>query len=132
MADLKEYSEKIKFELSIDQVKDFLLSLGADPIVHGNMIIARTICHGGHSHKMYYYDNTHLFRCYTECSEIFDIYELLLKSRKAEGIEISLPQAVNFIADFYGYPPNESFLEEQGQLQDWKILNKYRNNFINL
>ena len=125
MADIKEYSEKIKFDLSIDQVKDLLLSLGADPVVHGNMIMARTICHGGHSHKMYYYENTHLFRCYTECSEIFDIFELIRKSRKMDGVEISLPQAVNFIADYYGYPPNEFSQEEQEQLQDWKILNKY-------
>lgn len=123
--EFKEYSENIKFDLSIEQVKDLLLSLGADPIVHGSMIMARTICHGGHSHKMYYYENTHLFRCYTECSDIFDIYELLIKTKKVEGGEMSLPAAVSFIANYYGYPPNEDFQEEQEQLQDWKILNKY-------
>jgi uncharacterized protein YxjI len=97
----KELSEKIKNDLSIDQVKDLLYSLGGNPIVKGEMIMAQTICHGGHSHKLYYYDNTKLFRCYTNCGDAFDIFDLVLKVKEVEGVKLVLPQAVNFIIDFY-------------------------------
>ena len=65
----KEFSEQIKNNLTIEQINDLLASLGGDPILKGNIIISRTICHNGESHKLYYYDNTKLFRCYTECSD---------------------------------------------------------------
>ena len=57
---------------------DLVAELGGGPRMgaDGAHFISRTICHGGNSWKLYYYDNTHLFRCFTECSpEIFDIYE---------------------------------------------------------
>ena len=98
----KEISEKIKNNLSIDQVKDLLYSLGGNPIVKGEMIMSQTICHAGHSHKLYYYNNTKLFRCYTNCGDAFDIFDLILKVKEVDGIKWVLPQAVNFIINFYG------------------------------
>ena len=47
MKNEKEFSENIKNNLSIEQIKDLLLSLGADPVVKNNLIMCRTICHGG-------------------------------------------------------------------------------------
>ena len=88
--DEKERLEQIKNNLSIDQVFDLLLSLGADPVLHEEMIICRTICHGGDSHKLYYYDNTKLFRCYTECSDTFDIFELIVKVQTQAGYNFAL------------------------------------------
>jgi hypothetical protein len=61
--DDKEQLEQIKNNLSIDQIFDLLISLGADPVLKDDIIMCRTICHGGDSHKLYYYDNTKLFRC---------------------------------------------------------------------
>lgn len=59
---------EIKNNLSLDEVENLLSYLGADPHKQNeNIIIARTICHCGNSHKLFYYDNTKLFRCYTEC-----------------------------------------------------------------
>ena len=119
----------IKNELTIDQVKDLLSSYGGNPIVKGNLIISQTICHGGHSHKLYYYDNTKLFKCYTDCLDTFDIYELIIKINKNNGIEYSLPQAVQFIINYYGILDVEDvFQEEQENFQDWKILNRYDKN----
>ena len=97
----KELSEKIKQGLSIEQVQDLLYSLGGNPIIKGEMIMAQTICHGGHSHKLYYYNNTKLFRCYTNCGDAFDIFDLVLKVKEADGVEWVLPQAVNFIINFF-------------------------------
>lgn len=127
--DNKEFSENIKNGLSIDQVKDLLYSLGGNPIMKDDMIMSQTICHGGHSHKLYYYNNTKLFRCYTNCGDAFDIFDLIIKVKAVDGVEISLPQAVNFIISFYGLAvsANDNF-ELQNELQDWKILNKYEQN----
>lgn len=123
--DLKEYSENIKMQLSLDNIFDLLMSLGADPIKQNGLLTARTICHGGHSHKLYYYENTHLFKCYTDCSDSFDIYQLIIKMQAIEGAEISLPQAINFIATYFNFPPREIILENQEILPDWKIFQQY-------
>ena len=121
----KEFSEKIKNDLSIDQVCDLLASLGGDPQIKGDLIISRTICHGGHSHKLYYYDNTKLFKCYTDCLDSFDIFELIIKINKLNNIDYSLPQAIRFITNYYGIVVETEISENQGNLQDWQILNKY-------
>lgn len=126
---MKEISEKIKNDLSIEQIKDLLETLRAEPEIHGNYIIARTVCHGGDRHKLYYYDNTKLFKCYTECNSSFDIYELIIKTKKVENIEISLIQAIKYIINFFNLPidlNNETSTEND--LSDWNILNKYIDN----
>ena len=84
---------------------------------------------GGHSHKLYYYDNTKLFRCYTECSSTFDIYDLIIKNKKNEGIEYSLYQAIQFIITFFNLTVlTENFIFNNEELNDWQILNKYEQN----
>ena len=101
----KELSEKIKQGLSIEQVQDLLYSLGGNPMIKGEMIMAQTICHGGHSHKLYYYNNTKLFRCYTNCGDAFDIFDLILKVKQVDGVVIKkvvtkklvkIPQVLEF------------------------------------
>ena len=121
----KEFSEKVKNDLSIDQVCDLLASLGGDPQIKDDLIISRTICHGGHSHKLYYYNNTKLFKCYTDCLDSFDIFELIIKINKLNNIDYSLPQAIRFITNYYGIVVETEISETQENLQDWQILNKY-------
>lgn len=44
--------------------------------------VYETCCHnkvGCGSHKLYYYPNTYLFKCYTECDEMFDIFDLIIR-----------------------------------------------------
>ena len=140
----KQYLEKIKNNLTIDQVYEFLTEMGGEPQLHDEMIVSRTICHNppGHgSFKLYYYNNTKLFRCFTECSEqgAFDIFQLTLKIKKLAGAVITywsknavevtrpweLPDAVHFVAFFFGLEEeNQNFFDERTELQDWQILNK--------
>ena len=138
----KKYLEDIKNNLTIDQIYDFLADAGGEPQMHGDMIISRTICHnppGQGSFKLYYYDNTKLFKCFTQCSDTFDIFELTLKIKKLAGEYIvywskeakqesrpwDLPDAIRFVASYYGIePPDENFSEKQIELQDWKIFSK--------
>ena len=121
--------DKIKTELSIDQVFDLVAELGGEPrmVADGNLFVSRTICHGGHSHKLYYYENTHLFKCFTECSpDIFDIYELVRKVKSQNSTEWELPQAIQFVANYYGiFAVANDFGKDQEKLNDWQILNNY-------
>ena len=140
----KQHLEKIKNNLTIDQVYEFLAEMGGEPQLHDEIIVSRTICHNppGHgSFKLYYYNNTKLFRCFTECSEqgAFDIFQLTLKIKRLTGAVITywskeavettrsweLPDAVHFVAMFFGLEEeNQNFSIERTELQDWQILNK--------
>ena len=137
----KEYLENIKNDLTLDQVYQLLIDLGGEPQIYNNSyIISRTICHnppGQGSFKLYYYDNTKLFRCYTECNDTFDIFQLILKVKHlaknvieywAKGGELKtrpwdLPDALHYILTYYGIEEeNENFSEEQLELPDNKYL----------
>lgn len=135
-----EYDKNlIKNSLSLEQMYSFLDDLGAAPQPQGTMILNKTICHCGNSHKLYYYDNTKLFRCYTDCGgEAFDIYELTRKVKSRENPKIrytkegkeytdewNLPEAIEFVAQYFGFSPIEKTIESNAILDDWKILNNY-------
>ena len=66
--------------------------------IYDNMIIFPTCCHNisGGSPKLYYYTDSTLFHCYTECNSSFDIFELICKIEKIRnGNEINLYTAVS-------------------------------------
>ena len=117
--DDKEKLEQIKEQLNIEQIFDLLMTLGADPVMKGDYIMCRTICHGGSSHKLYYYENTKLFRCYTECSDTFDIFQLVVKLNSTNGRDYPLPKAVNYICNYFNIEQeNKNFQKEDKGLQD--------------
>ena len=143
----KKYLEDIKNNLTINQIYDFLAEAGGEPQMHQDIIISRTICHnppGQGSHKLYYYNNTKLFKCYTECIEdSFDIFQLVLKIKNLadeqivywsrEGVQTTrpwdLPDAIRYVAIYYGIePPEEKFSEKRIELQDWHFLSKLEAN----
>jgi len=89
----------IKDGMSPEDVLNFLSSLG----VQGNWLdegklVFETACHnhiGEGSHKLYYYDNTKLFYCYTGCGR-FDIFQLLSKMNVIENNEeLSIEEAID-------------------------------------
>lgn len=136
-----EYDKNaIKNSLSLEQMYSFLDDLGAAPQPQGTMILNKTICHCGNSHKLYYYDNTKLFRCYTDCGgEAFDIYELTRKVKSRENPkerwtkegqsyldDWNLPEAIEYVAQYFGFSPVERLSDNQTSvLDDWKVLNNY-------
>lgn len=77
--------DKIKNELDTQDIVNIIQTF-YKPIPFeekGDILIFPTICHNKSieeaSMKLYYYDNTKLFHCYTECQSSFDIYELVKK-----------------------------------------------------
>lgn len=119
----------IKNELCLEDVYTLLEEWGGNPTPKGNMITCDTICHnlpGEGSHKLYYYDNTKLFKCYTGCGgDYFDIYELYAKVRFNQfDEEISTFKAIQSIAQRFGH----SSIQDDGfidQSSDWAIFKNH-------
>ena len=91
--------DEVKDLIEIDDVYNLLEFFSAEPDLCGDYIISRTICHNGigeGSKKLFYYNSTKLFVCYTHCDESFDIFGLVQKVRN-----VDLNTAVEFIADFF-------------------------------
>lgn len=79
--------------------------LGGKTVKTNNGFICDTICHNhpgeSHNKKLYFYSNSKLFRCYTECDSAFDIFELIIKAKAIQEEKIlEFPQAVNLAIDF--------------------------------
>lgn len=94
MIDFKELRE----QLTDDSIKDILGQFNVDPVLEDEeKIIFPTCCHNieGGSPKLWYYKDSKLFRCFTECNESFDIFDLLRRMYRLRGKEISLRQAVS-------------------------------------
>ena len=134
MPELYSYNkDEIKNSLTIEQIESLVNEMGGQSIREGSLLKCRTICHNGNSKKLYYYDNTKLFRCYTDCGETFDIYELVrkVKSREEPHLEKEdsqwqLPEAIDYVAQYFGFSPNQNVYDSNYQSQeDWKILNNY-------
>lgn len=124
--------DEIKNSLTVEQVSEVFMELGgAPPVMRNGMFMGETICHNppgvAMGHKLLYYDNTKLFRCYTECREAFDIYQLVQKTKKIQhNEEWSLPRAVTWVARYFGFQGEyEGF--EGDKIEDWKIMSHYKN-----
>lgn len=120
--------DEIKNTLTVDQIEDLLVELGAEPRMKNDHIECRTICHGGDSHKLYYWLNTKLFTCFTNCGDSFDLFELIIKVRAQQGEEWSLYNAMSFVINFFSIDFEEDFSERRSDLQDWEYFNKRSKN----
>lgn len=122
--------DEIKESLTIEQIYELVAEMGGEPQMKENYFVSRTICHnpaGQGSYKLYYYENTKLFKCYTDCGDYFDIFELVRKQMTIKNnSEWGLPKSISFVAKYFGFSAEEFNSEDENlQLQDWKILNNY-------
>ena len=120
---------EIKESLDIENIFDLLQEWGGDPIYTSFGLISSTICHnmpGEGSKKLYYYENSHLFKCYTSCDSTFDIFELAIKVANIQnGKTIDLNEAVRWIAARFGIAGTFSSESETLFIEDWKIFGNY-------
>lgn len=122
---------EIREMLELDQIFDIIHEFGGDPEYTNFGIISTTICHnkpGEGSKKLYFYENSGLFRCYTGCDSTFDIFELVQKVADIQwGKNYDLNDAVRWIAYRFGF--SGSYLEDENEkLEDWKIIDRYEKN----
>ena len=120
---------KIREALTTENVFDILQDFGADPSREVFGFVCATICHnppGEGSRKLYYYDNTGLFKCFTGCDEYFDIFQLVIKVAKIQwDKDFDLNDAVRWVAQKFGIAGDYEDGQEESQLEDWKILSNY-------
>lgn len=131
--------DEIKESLTIDQIEQFLADHGGDPVKRIGCLVSRTICHNlptdDASHKLYYYENTKLFKCYTECAETqgFDIFDLVRKIMKiTSGVDWSLYDAQLYVINYFSLDVVNDFQNDTDKISDFAIFDKYeRNNKAN-
>lgn len=120
--------KEVRESLTIDNIFELLQDLGGDPEFTNFGIVSATICHnppGEGSHKLWYYSNTDLFRCWTACGDAFDIFELVIKAKKIqENLDMDLNAAVVFVAMKFGI--SGTLEKEELNSEDWKIFNNYK------
>lgn len=98
--ELRHDKQAIKQGMSISSVYDYLSSIRgvSGQWVSEEILLFETCCHnhiGEGTHKLYYYDNTKLFNCYTGCGSNFDIFELINKMNVIEtGEELELEDSI--------------------------------------
>ena len=110
--------DRIKEELTLNDIikiiEHFVPDLNYEE--RQDYLVLPTICHNLNqedgSKKLYYYDNTHLFHCYTQCDESFDIYELVKKMLSLRDLPDDFTSVFNIISEysnnFYRFAEQES------------------------
>ena len=100
--------QELRESLSEQHITDIVTKLGADRYEDkGNTLIFPTICHNpldqDASMKLYYYKESHMFHCYTECSENFDIFDLIKRVKEVNRENYNFYETVCAIADLVSY-----------------------------
>ena len=114
--------DEVKEQLDMNDIYNILEYLDAEPQMFNTYITAKTICHGGDSHKLYYYDNTQLFKCFTGSCGTFDIFELIQKVKDINDLN----QAVYFVVNFFNLQSRLSDIDADFDIEDFKILNYFK------
>jgi len=95
--------------MEVQLIVDFIRKRfpGIDIEDRGKYLIMPTICHNEHpedaSKKLYLYKNedkeelSPLFKCYTECSEAFNVYQLIMKVEELRGNTILFRDAYRML-----------------------------------
>lgn len=119
-------AKEIKERLTSKQILILMEDLGADAIEsrNPNEILFRTVCHGGDSHKLYFYLDSKNFHCYTGCGSM-DILKVL-----QNALGISLSKAIEYIAVKFGMTDirKVGFSKEETIVDndDWKLMSSFK------
>lgn len=119
----------IKESLRLDQIFELLTDWGGEPEYTNFGILSATICHnepGEGSRKLYFYENSGLFQCYTGCQGFFDIFELVIKVAEIQWKqEFDLNDAVRWIARRFGLSGKAIDEPDEDAIEDWIYLANY-------
>lgn len=92
----------VRMAISDDKLKNIMGRMGIFPVRETEQaIIFPTYCHNTQpkegSDKLYYYKDEKIFKCYTECKNQFDVFEMIIKVNKLRGDQnYGLRQALDF------------------------------------
>lgn len=121
--------DELKEQLEVENIYDLIVELGGEPEYTSFGLISQTICHnlpGEGSRKLYYYENSGLFKCYTDCDDTFDAFELVIKAIAIQKhLNWELYDAMCYIAEFFGFAESARPEDKATGLKDWDILKRY-------
>ena len=120
---------EIKEQLSTEDIFQLVQEMGGNPEYTNFGFIAETICHNPPhvgSRKLYYYENSTLFQCYTGGCGSFDIFELVCKVAQIQWHkEYDLNQAIRYVAYKFGITSVYSDSDDVVNEDDWIVLDNY-------
>lgn len=116
-------AEKVIELLSVEDITKLMMSLGSEepiPDNQCNLMFSTSVCHGGDSHKLYFFPDSKKFYCYTHCGSM-DLFELV---RRAKDFPDFIT-AFKYIVEYFGLK-DEGFAELP-KVDDWEVLNRIDN-----
>lgn len=124
-----DYEQIIK-DLRDEDVFNLLVKLGAEPINKQDYILCKTVCHNVDadeaSYKLYYYKNTHMFYCYTECGSQ-SLFKLLRNYYETRQIEYNWYNDIyQVILNCSQFNLHESLIETYKSRRDDYAIQKVR------
>ena len=124
--------KQLKEKLTENDIVTILKLLGAKTFTSstshtqgGEAIITQTVCHHGNSSKLYYYIDSKMFHCYTDCGDSFDVIELVRRSKRYERPSKAIDWITTQLGiDRYSYGfSNEA--PSNDLINDWDFINNY-------
>lgn len=115
--------EDVKDNIDEDDIYTLLDHLGAEPQMYIDHIEANTICHCGSSRKLFYYFNSGLFQCWTECGS-FDVIELVQKVKGIQDFNVAIYFLVNFFNLQWKIDSVDYDEDATETYEDWKIFDR--------
>lgn len=121
--------EEVREQLELDDIYELIEEWGGEPHFTSFGLVSRTICHNpAHEgkHKLYYYENSKLFKCYTECDETFDIFTLVQKVMNIQyNISYSFYDSLIWLVKYFNL--SYSYYDEENiiKLPDWEYMKNY-------
>lgn len=129
-------AQHIKELITSEDIKNILAEYKAYPSSENEeTIIFPTICHNLHpedgSPKLYYYKNSKMFYCFTQCSKSFDIFELIITREHLQGNkDFNFIDALYYIIDKINIKENLFEQIEQYSYKSKRIYFSKKNNTI--
>ena len=127
-------ANEIKEVLTIEDITKIVVSLGSNypkPTNNTDVIIFNTVCHNKKdgSYKLYYLNDKKYFTCFTQCSDSFDIYELIKRNKSLYGIDMDFYETVKYVANITGLQVRRrrrvGFGRSSFLIDDWDFINGY-------
>lgn len=140
--------QRLKEKITEEDIKNILEEYNTFPVNEtDNVIIFPTVCHNLNpqeaSPKLYYYKDSKMFYCFTECNKSYDIIELVLTIEKLHGNNYSffeivekIKEKVHFVEDFYEsnlyqvYESQQEYYNKKPAKINYEFYNKDIMNFF--
>lgn len=140
MLNFEEIKSNLTHEDIIKIIEYFFPDI--DYIEKEDCLILPTICHNEDpieaSKKLYYYDNSKLFFCYTECNESFDIFDLVKKILTNQNLDNDFSTVIKIISHqidtnkFFTFEKEEDLFSKYKQQKGKISLPQIDENILNI